>query len=82
MANPLNTRLSTIAFGLTGVLALIATWVCGLPPTTRAAEALQDPPPRGELPPAEQATVDLFEDVHLSVVYITTSRRWRSAEMC
>lgn len=44
----------------------------------RAAQTATEPAARGPLPPAEQATVDLFEEVRPSVVYITTLTRRRN----
>ena len=43
-----------------------------------SAQAPQRPTPPGELPPSEQATVDLFEEVRPSLVYITTLAQRRN----
>ena len=52
---------------------VIALCACdAVPPGRAAALAVREPTPRGDLAPAEIATVDLFERVHPSVVYITT----------
>ena len=54
-------------------LWLVTACGCDLVSTTpTAAQSTTEPPPRGVLPPTEQATVDLFEDARPSVVYITT----------
>ena len=44
----------------------------------RSAQAPQRPTRPGELPPSEQATVDLFEEVRPSLVYITTLAQRRN----
>ena len=50
----------------------IALWLVTASTTPSAGQATLEPPSRGKLPPAEQATVDLFEEARPAVVYITT----------
>ena len=58
---------------------LVAACGCEVVSTTpRAAQTIPQPPSRGALPPAEQATVDLFESVSPAVVYITTLTQRRN----
>lgn len=45
----------------------ITLWLITASTAPRAAQATLEPPSRGELPAAEQATVDLFEDVRPSL---------------
>jgi S1-C subfamily serine protease len=64
----------TVAAGLT--LALLAWATPGIWPQGAAAQPISRPvTPRGALPPAELATVELFEKARDSVVYITTQAR-------
>ena len=60
-------------------LWLVAACGCDVVSTTpRAAQTTSEPPSRGVLPLAEQATVDLFEEARPSVVYITTLTQRRN----
>jgi len=60
-------------------LGLIAASGCEVVSTApRTTQTTPQPPPKGVLPPAEQATVDLFESVSPAVVYITTLTQRRN----
>ena len=71
---PINLRVRNLVAAAAAVtLTLPVAWGCDAISTEpSAAQRLPEPLSRGALPPAEQATVDLFEDVRRSVVYITT----------
>jgi len=67
-----------LALGITS-LWLITVWGCDVVATTPTAPQTASELPSGRvLPPAEQATVDLFEEVRPSVVYITTLTQRRN----
>lgn len=63
---------------ITTSLWLIAAVEASLLASSGWLTPTQDPTPRADLPPHEQATVDLFEDVSPSVVYITTLSQRRN----
>ena len=64
-----------------GIAGLWLATACGCDVVSTAPKVAQttaEPPSRGALPPTEQATVDLFEEVRPSVAYITTLTQRRN----
>ena len=75
----MQTRLGMIVRGVIAALMLATCWACdAVVPRPSAQQGAREPSPRGELTSAEQATVDLFEEVRPSVVYITTLAQRRN----